>query len=139
MITVAVGIVYDPSDPERVLLCQRNRTARYPLKWEFPGGKLEERESPEDSLRRELKEELGIEVIDAKLFHQQRVTYPDGRSFEVFYFIIPSFRGALSNNVFEAVEWVNIRNISSYDLLEGNREAVQKFIRYHETNRAVKS
>ena len=60
MINVAVGIIIkedQPSGSRRVLLCQRKKDARYPLKWEFPGGKLEPNEHPDECLRRELFEE----------------------------------------------------------------------------------
>jgi 8-oxo-dGTP diphosphatase len=43
-----------------VLICQRKRGGRHPLKWEFPGGKIESGEDPKTALERELREELGI-------------------------------------------------------------------------------
>ncbi len=43
-----------------ILACQRTRHQAMPLKWEFPGGKIEEGEKPRDAMRRELEEELGI-------------------------------------------------------------------------------
>ena len=46
----------------QILVCQRTRHQTMPLKWEFPGGKIEEGEQPRDALRRELNEELGIDA-----------------------------------------------------------------------------
>ena len=53
---VAALIVKD----DLILACQRTRHQPMPLKWEFPGGKIEEGEQPRDAMRRELEEELGI-------------------------------------------------------------------------------
>ena len=55
---VAAIIVRD----EQILICQRTRHQPMPLKWEFPGGKVEPDEQPADALRRELDEELGIDA-----------------------------------------------------------------------------
>jgi mutator protein MutT len=44
----------------RILIAQRKRTRQHPLKWEFPGGKVEPAETPENAVVRELEEELGI-------------------------------------------------------------------------------
>src|SRR5947207_124773 len=79
MIKVAVGIIFQKgTTPElsRVLLCQRNQRSRYALKWEFPGGKLENNEPLEGCLRRELHEELGIDAEIGGLFHHQHYVYP---------------------------------------------------------------
>jgi len=54
----------------RILICQRRRGHAHELKWEFPGGKLEAGESPEEALQRELREELAIDAtpVEAYIF-----------------------------------------------------------------------
>ena len=47
---------------QKILVVQRSETMSLPLKWEFPGGKIENGESEEECINREIKEELGIEI-----------------------------------------------------------------------------
>jgi 8-oxo-dGTP diphosphatase len=131
MINVAVGILIheDPASGSRtVLLCQRKQSARYALKWEFPGGKVEQNEHADEALRRELFEELEIHASVGTLYHQQQYTYPDNGTFDVHYYLVPHFTGEIRNRVFETCEWVPIARLSEYDILEGNRDVVTKLI-----------
>ena len=133
---VAVGILIKNG---RVLACQRKRTVRYPLKWEFPGGKLEHDESPEHALVRELREELCIEAVVGSLLHKQEwvyeesitETHKDG-AFKVYYFLVPSFSGRPTNRTFEQIRWVTPVELQSMDILEGNRSAVDQLVKHAE-------
>lgn len=60
-----------------VLAAQRSARMSLPLKWEFPGGKLEAGESLEECLRRELREEMGVEVLVGEALTQYTHSYPD--------------------------------------------------------------
>jgi 8-oxo-dGTP diphosphatase len=136
MIRVAVGIIFQQKtsqEPLRVLLCQRKHSARYGLKWEFPGGKVEEGESTETCLRRELREELNIHAEIGSLFHRQQYVYPDSGTFDVFYYLVPSFTGEIVNHVFESYTWAGINAMHEYDILEGNKDIVAKLVREHES------
>lgn len=128
MIIVAVGIIIENG---RVLLCQRKKTARYPLMWEFPGGKIETGETPEKGLVRELKEELCIESTPGLLYFRQSYNYPDSGSFDVLYYSVSSYSGAIQNMVFETTAWVEWKDLPSYDILEGNREVVRMLMAEH--------
>ncbi len=99
-ILVVAGII---QKNERILICQRHRSDAYGMQWEFPGGKVEDGEALPEALRRELAEELGIQVDVGEEVHRLRHVYPD-RYVEVVFFTITDFRGEVSNNVFEAVE-----------------------------------
>jgi 8-oxo-dGTP diphosphatase len=136
MIKVAVGIMLQNSDglgAGRVLLAQRNESARYALKWEFPGGKLENNEPLEECLRRELHEELGITAEIGSLFHHQHYVYPDAGSFDVFYFLVKKYSGDIVNRVFARWQWVPIGELHAYDILEGNRDVVRKLVEHYGT------
>jgi 8-oxo-dGTP diphosphatase len=127
MIRVAVGILFrngaDGSSPD-VLLCQRRKDAKYPLKWEFPGGKVEEGEEITECLARELKEELGVTIGNPALFHRQEAVYPDSGHYEVWYYMVESVTGTPVNRVFNRLGWVAVKDLGGYDILEGNRDVV---------------
>jgi len=131
---VAVGIV---TRGDQVLACQRRSSAVYPLKWEFPGGKIEKQETPPQALARELREELDIEAAVGEEFYRQEWIYPDGLAapekdgaFRVFYYFIHSFTGIPLNRVFEQIRWVSLPELQALDLLEGNREAVAFLVKH---------
>lgn len=65
MIVVSAGILERDG---RLLLAQRKINGRLPLKWEFPGGKLERGETPEQALERELMEELGVQTRTGRIY-----------------------------------------------------------------------
>jgi 8-oxo-dGTP diphosphatase len=122
MIQVAVGIVESDGC---VLVCQRKRGARYELKWEFPGGKVEGAEDPKTSLKRELSEELNITAEVGEEIFQQRWIYPDHGEFELHFFAVQKFSGDLKNQAFEDILWVSPDDLTKLDLLEGSREVVR--------------
>jgi 8-oxo-dGTP diphosphatase len=130
MVKVAVGIITDTNS--RVLLCQRPVGKPYPLQWEFPGGKQEDGESIEACLRRELREELGIDAVVGNLYHRQRYVYPDSGTYDVFYYIISRYMGTIRNTSFKEIRWVNVRDLPTYDILKGNTDVVQKLV--HESH-----
>ncbi len=133
---VAVGIILVDG---KVLACQRRQNAKYPLKWEFPGGKIEPGETPKHALKRELHEELGIDAqIDAEFYRQEWV-YAEGTdtpqrdgSFRVFYFLVKQFSGEPVNQAFEQIQWVRPRELAEFDILEGNKGAVELLVKYAE-------
>jgi 8-oxo-dGTP diphosphatase len=133
MISVVVGIVIQK---QTILLCQRRRGGRYGLKWEFPGGKTEPGESPEQCLTREFGEELSIVPVIGPLFHRRQHRYDDGGLFDVLYYKIPSFSGTPVNRAFESFEWVNPHDLLRYDLLEGNLEVAVMLQREYDAPRS---
>jgi len=64
-------------DQGKFLVTQRKRDSSHGLLWEFPGGKVEEGEDPRGALRRELKEELDVEVEVGRLFDAVFYSYPE--------------------------------------------------------------
>ena len=109
----------------KILICQRKEDQAMPLKWEFPGGKIEEGEQPRDALRRELEEELGIH---AKIGHEiARVqhTYPNGAAVELRFFIVREYDGEIENRIFRDLQWSAPEALPSYDFLEADASLVK--------------
>jgi 8-oxo-dGTP diphosphatase len=123
MTQAAVAII---QKEKRVLICQRKKTARYGLKWEFPGGKVEEGESFFDCAKREVLEELSMTIETFDRSETQVHRYDDGGVFNVMFFFVSRFGGTPVNNAFEQIRWVTLDELRSLDILEGNRPVVAR-------------
>ena len=109
----------------RVLICQRTRYQSMPLKWEFPGGKIEEGEQPRAALRRELDEELGIRAVIGDEVARIRHQYPSGSSVELRFYDVRKYSGELENRIFRDVVWADPAKLPSYNFLEADLELVK--------------
>lgn len=126
MITVTAGIL---TDGERVLICQRRAGSRFQLKWEFPGGKVEDGESPEACLSRELREELSLAAEVGSEIYRTEHRYPNGFAVRLLFFRVPRYTGTPTNLAFERIEWVARDQLTGYDFLEADRELVDRLAR----------
>lgn len=123
MVVVAAVIVRD----ERVLVCQRSRTGKFPLKWEFPGGKVQSGETPQAALERELNEELGVKARVGTEVYRTRYKYAEmSDAVELIFFEARVESGEIQNRIFEQIAWVEPKRLCEMDFLEGDREFVEK-------------
>jgi 8-oxo-dGTP diphosphatase len=113
---VAALIVQDG----KLLVCQRTRHQTMPLKWEFPGGKIEEGEQPRDALRRELDEELGIEATIGDELARIQHEYPNGGMVELRFFVVREYKGELENRIFKDIQWATPKDLPKFDFLEAD-------------------
>jgi 8-oxo-dGTP diphosphatase len=109
----------------KILICQRTRHQPMPLKWEFPGGKIEEGEQPRDALRRELDEELGIAAVVGDEVARIRHEYPGGSAVELRFYDVHDYSGELENRIFRDVVWADPAKLPTYDFLEADLELVK--------------
>ncbi|HVO58951.1 MAG TPA: (deoxy)nucleoside triphosphate pyrophosphohydrolase [Dongiaceae bacterium] len=119
-----VAAVIERSD-RRILIGQRRRDDTSPLKWEFPGGKVESGETPEQALARELREELDVTMLQSVPISRVEQAYGGMAEPLVIIFFAASIRETeLHPGPFEQVLWVLPRELGGFDFLAANRRLV---------------
>lgn len=113
----------------KVLVGQRRKADRHPLKWEFPGGKVEHGESPQEALVRELREELQIEANVGSELARYEHDYRSGNRVHLLFFAVPEFAGEPRAKVFEQICWMDLRALPSLDFLDGDLDFVKRLAR----------
>ncbi len=109
-----------------VLICQRRRDDSHPLKWEFPGGKVEPGEEPREALERELREELGIVARAGEVLARRTFRYPGRPVFRLTFFRVAEFSGEPENRVFERIAWEAPGRLLEYDFLDADAGFVRR-------------
>jgi 8-oxo-dGTP diphosphatase len=110
---------------DEVLICQRRADQPMALQWEFPGGKIEPGEGPEEALARELNEELGIEATIRERVTHIRHNYRHGGAVDLQFFAVYEFRGEIENRIFREVRWVKLEDLPNYDFLVADRGLIR--------------
>lgn len=109
-----------------VLLCQRPLTKRHGGLWEFPGGKLHGGETLTDALRRELREELSVEVISTG--DTLLINHDTGSPFEI-HFVPTEIEGEPIAQEHDRIEWIPITSCDQYPLAPSDREFVERHLK----------
>ena len=119
---VAAGILIDIEG--RLLITDRLRASAMQEFWEFPGGKLASGESAEEALRRELVEELGIEITSCDHFHRLEHDYPEIRV-AIEFFLVRTWQGTPSGIEGQALRWLKPAEISPGLLLPADEPVLE--------------
>ena len=123
---VVGGLIYQN---EKILICQRKEEGDHPLKWEFPGGKLKDNENNQEALKRELKEELSIEINEMIYFDEYLYEYKKlSKILKLVFFQIFQFEGEIQNKVHQQLKWIDISKLGDYDFLEGDLKIINKLM-----------
>jgi 8-oxo-dGTP diphosphatase len=104
----------------KVLICRRRADSRHPLKWEFPGGKVEPEETPAAALARELQEELGIQAVIGAEIVSFVYQYPGRAPILLRFFQVREYSGTAVNREFEEIRWEQQEKLPNYDFLEAD-------------------
>lgn len=106
-------------EKERVLVTQRSEQMPHPLKWEFLGGKVQQGESPEYCIKREIFEELGLKVSVDQLLPSVKYTY-DTRTIKLIPFICSVKEGEISLSEHKDFRWVPLDYLVALDWLDAD-------------------
>lgn len=122
---IAVGIIRNPQG--EIFITRRAADAHMANKWEFPGGKIETGESPEQALARELQEEVGITVAAASLFDKLEYQFPD-RHITLWFFLVESWEGEPWGKEGQPGRWLSQRELIADDFPPANEPIVTRLV-----------
>jgi 8-oxo-dGTP diphosphatase len=111
----------------QILIAQRPIGKHMAGGWEFPGGKIDEGETPLAALRRELEEELGIEVQRAEYLVTCDHEYLD-RVVHLELWLVTEFKGEPKPLDHQALRWVNVDQLATADLLPADQPLIEALV-----------
>ena len=112
---------------DRYLIGRRGPNEKSPGLWEFPGGKIEEGETPIECIKRELKEELNINAEIGDLVTKYNYDYPNV-SYLLYFFKVKSYIGEFKIIVHDKSEWVSLNDFHKYDFLQGDTPLINQML-----------
>jgi 8-oxo-dGTP diphosphatase len=111
-----------------ILIAKRKQGKQHLGNWEFPGGTLEEGETPEQCLKRELQEELDIVTEVGELFCTSDYTYTPDFTIRLLTYRTTVISGFFNLNEHEEIRWVKPTDLAKYDFPEADRLIVEKLL-----------
>ncbi|WP_053956528.1 (deoxy)nucleoside triphosphate pyrophosphohydrolase [Inediibacterium massiliense] len=108
-----------------ILIARRGKNENLEGKWEFPGGKIEKDETPQQCLKREIQEELNIEIEVGDFLGESIYKYSNGEIRLLAYFSI-IIEGEMKLSVHDKVKWVNIKEMDTFDFAPADVPLVKR-------------
>ena len=122
-LNIAVGIIRNPYN--EIFITQRAADAHMANKLEFPGGKIEAGETPEQALSRELQEEVGITPVGATLFEKLEYQFPD-RHITLWFWLVESWEGEPWGKEGQPGKWIAAGMLQAEDFPPANAPVIAK-------------
>ncbi|PKG38353.1 8-oxo-dGTP diphosphatase MutT [Psychromonas sp. Urea-02u-13] len=123
IINISIAIV--KKNDQSYLIALRPSDSHQGGKWEFPGGKVEENETPEEAMLRELHEEVGLVATDYTLFEKLFFDYGD-KQLNLHFYLVTKFTGEAFGKEGQPIKWVSHKALESYDFPEANKTVIAK-------------
>ncbi|MCI9069314.1 (deoxy)nucleoside triphosphate pyrophosphohydrolase [Clostridium sp.] len=101
-------------DNNKILIAQRGKNENLAGKWEFPGGKIEIDETPQQCLKREIREELEVDIVVGNYLGESICTYSNSKIKLIAYFAT-ILSGDIKLSVHDKVEWITISEFDEYE------------------------
>ena len=110
-----------------VLVTQRKANQTFPLKWELPGGHVERNESKEACLRREIREELGVQITALRPY-SERIHRTGRTSLVIYYYLCRIVRGRPKRLDVRNFRWIRPTEHVFYDFISTDRSVLRKLL-----------
>ncbi|MDL1973095.1 MAG: 8-oxo-dGTP diphosphatase MutT [Deltaproteobacteria bacterium] len=111
----------------KILIAKRKSDDRLKGRWELPGGKIRGGETPEQCLKREIKEELGIDIEVGRFFTSSKFTYPH-ISIELLVYFAKWKGGDIRVLAHDEVRWVYPHELLDYSFADADLPVVKRLI-----------
>lgn len=115
-------------DKSRLLIAKRHSKDPLAGKWEFPGGKIEPGETPEECLVREIREELRVEV-EIGSFYDDNVYGSKDQTIHLLFYWAKVINGEVTPIVHDDVKWITIKELASFDYAPADMPIVKRLER----------
>ncbi|WP_312951878.1 8-oxo-dGTP diphosphatase MutT [Superficieibacter sp.] len=125
VIQIAAGIIRDPAG--QIFITRRAADAHMANKWEFPGGKIEAGESPEQALARELQEEVGIVPGPSPLYMKIEHAFPD-RHITLWFYLVEAWQGEPWGKEGQPGRWVLQQDLDASDFPPANEAVIKQLL-----------
>lgn len=126
-IHIVAGIIFNP-DKSQVFITKRPDDKHKGGFWEFPGGKVEQGETIEQAMIRELEEEIGITTTEQHVFEHLEFDYPE-KSLKFDFICVTAFKGQPYGKEGQQGEWVDLAQLVNYTFPEANVPILERVVK----------
>lgn len=124
-LNIAVGIIRNPQ--QEIFITRRTKDSYMAGFWEFPGGKIEQGETPEQALGRELREETGIGVMQTQRLEVLEHRFTD-RIVTLNFYLVENWTGKPYGREGQPMRWVKLADLREEEFAEANTSIIRLLV-----------